>query len=75
MNPVGLYFASGESLYAGVPVLILAIVAPPFLKFPWMLRLQNPAVWLALALLVIFFILLPGILWSAFARERLEVLP
>jgi iron(III) transport system permease protein len=29
----------------------------------------------ALALLVIFFILLPGILWSAFARERLEVLP
>jgi iron(III) transport system permease protein len=29
----------------------------------------------ALALLVIFFILLPGILWSAFARERMEVLP
>lgn len=29
----------------------------------------------ALALLVIFFILLPGVLWSAFGRERLEVLP
>ena len=29
----------------------------------------------ALALLVIFFILLPGLLWSLFARGRLEVLP
>jgi iron(III) transport system permease protein len=29
----------------------------------------------ALALLVIFFILLPGILWSAFARSRMELLP
>ncbi len=29
----------------------------------------------ALALLVVFFILLPGILWSAFARGRVEVLP
>lgn len=29
----------------------------------------------ALALLVIFFVALPGLLWSIFARERLEVLP
>ncbi len=29
----------------------------------------------ALALIVVFFILLPGLLWSAFARERMEVLP
>jgi len=27
----------------------------------------------ALALLIVFFILLPGILWSAFGRERWEV--
>jgi hypothetical protein len=29
----------------------------------------------ALALIVVFFVLLPGLLWSLFARERLEVLP
>jgi iron(III) transport system permease protein len=29
----------------------------------------------ALALLVLFFIFLPGILWTAFARARMEVLP
>ena len=29
----------------------------------------------ALALMVVFFILLPGLLWSAFARDRMEVLP
>lgn len=29
----------------------------------------------ALALLVVFFVLLPGLLWSLFARRRLEVLP
>jgi hypothetical protein len=29
----------------------------------------------ALSLLVMFTILLPGILWSVFARKRLEVLP
>jgi len=29
----------------------------------------------ALCLLIVFFILLPGLLWSLFARQRLEVLP
>jgi ABC-type spermidine/putrescine transport system permease subunit II len=29
----------------------------------------------ALALLVVFFVLLPGLLWSLFARRRLEFLP
>lgn len=29
----------------------------------------------ALALMVVFFILLPGLLWTAFARKRMEVLP
>ena len=29
----------------------------------------------ALALLAVFFVLLPGLLWSLFARQRLEVLP
>jgi len=32
MNPVALYFASGESLYLGVGLLVLAIFLSPFLK-------------------------------------------
>jgi hypothetical protein len=29
----------------------------------------------ALALLLVFLIVLPGLLWSLFARKRLELLP
>jgi acyl-CoA thioesterase-1 len=53
MNPVGLYFASGDSLYAGVGLLLLAVVTSPYLKPPWLLRLRNLAAWMALALMVI----------------------
>jgi len=52
MNPVALYFASGESLYAGVAILMLAIVVSPFLKRQMMLRLRSVVAWLALVLTV-----------------------
>jgi lysophospholipase L1-like esterase len=52
MNPLALYFASGESLYAGVAILMLVIVVSPFLKHQWMLRLRSVVAWLALALIV-----------------------
>jgi acyl-CoA thioesterase I len=52
MNPVALYFASGESLYPGVAVLVLAIVVSPFLKRSWLFRLRNVSAWLASGMIV-----------------------
>jgi len=52
MNPVALYFASGESLYLGVAVLALAIFVSPFLTRAGLLRLRNAGAWLALAMIV-----------------------
>ena len=52
MNPVALYFASGESLYLGVTLLVLVIIASPFLKNTWLLRLRNAGAWLGLAMIV-----------------------
>jgi hypothetical protein len=50
MNPVGLYFASGDSLYVGAALLMLAITVSPYVKRRWLLRLRNLAAWLALAM-------------------------
>ncbi len=52
MNPAALYFASGDSLYLGSVLLLVAIVASPHLKRHWMLLSRNVASWLALALMV-----------------------
>jgi len=52
MNPVALYFASGDSLYAGAGILLLAVVGSPFAQERWLLRLRNLAAWLALVLMV-----------------------
>jgi len=52
MNPAALYFASGDSLYSGGILLLLAIVASPYLKRRWMLLARNIASWSALALMV-----------------------
>ena len=51
MNPVALYFASGESLYLGVSLLVLVIVASPFLKKTWSPRLRNVGAWLGLMMI------------------------
>jgi acyl-CoA thioesterase-1 len=49
MNPVALYFASGESFYLGAVLLILVMIASP-LKRARLLR--NVAAWLGLAMMV-----------------------
>jgi acyl-CoA thioesterase I len=52
VNPAVLYFASGESLYFGAVLLLLAVAASPYLRRSWLLRSRNIAVWLALAMIV-----------------------
>jgi hypothetical protein len=52
MNPIVLYFASGESLYPGAAILMLAILSSPFLQHRWLLRLRSVAVWLALIMII-----------------------
>lgn len=52
MNPVVVYFASGDSLYAGALLLLLAVVFSRYVKQRWLLRLRNLAAWLGLALMV-----------------------
>jgi acyl-CoA thioesterase I len=52
MNPVALYFASGDSLYAGAGLLLLAVIISRYLKESWFLRLRNLVAWLGLALMV-----------------------
>ena len=51
MNPVFLYFASGESLYPGA-ALLLAAVAIGHSKSGWMLRSRNVTAWIGLALMI-----------------------
>ena len=48
-----MYFASGESLYLGAGLLLLAIVSPAFLKHRWILRVRNLLAWVALALMIV----------------------
>jgi 4-amino-4-deoxy-L-arabinose transferase-like glycosyltransferase len=52
MNPVFLYFASGDSLYTGAGLLLLAVVISRYLRERRWLRLRNLAAWLGLALMV-----------------------
>src|SRR5262249_24430497 len=51
-NPVGLYFASGDSFYFGAFLLITAIVTSPLLKHRWMFLARNVASWVGLAMMV-----------------------
>jgi len=52
MSRIALYFASGESLYLGAALLLLAVVAPVLLKRTWMLRIRNVVAWVALVFMV-----------------------
>ena len=51
MNPVFLYFASGDSLYAGAVLLLLAVIVARFARQRWLVRLRNLAAWVALVLI------------------------
>jgi hypothetical protein len=64
MNLVALYFASGDCLYFGSFLLLLAIVASPLLKHHWMLLLRNIASWIGLAFMVMAS---PTIFWGVAA--------
>lgn len=47
-----MYFASGESLYLGSGLLLLAVILSAFQKHSWWLRARNSLAWLALALMI-----------------------
>jgi hypothetical protein len=70
MNPVVLYFASGDSLYVGAALLMLVILISPYLKHCWALRIRNISGWLALGMIVMacppFSWFVDGIFLAAF---------
>jgi len=52
MNPAASYFASGESLYPGAGLLVLAVAVTPYLRRPWLVLLGSLATWLGFAMMV-----------------------
>jgi lysophospholipase L1-like esterase len=52
MSRIALYFASGESLYLGAALLLLAVAVPVLLKRTWVLRIRNVVAWIALVFMV-----------------------
>jgi acyl-CoA thioesterase I len=52
MNPLMLYFSSGESLYSGAGLLLLLIALTPFIKNRWLLRVRALLLWISLAFMV-----------------------
>jgi uncharacterized membrane protein len=52
VNPILLYFASGESLYSGAALLLVTVAISPHLTHRRPLRLRNIVTWLALAMIV-----------------------
>jgi acyl-CoA thioesterase-1 len=51
MNPIALYFASGESLYAGSALMLLLVALTPFAQNRWLRRLHSLLIWIALAMM------------------------
>jgi acyl-CoA thioesterase-1 len=82
MNPLALYFASGESLYAGAATLLLTVLASRSAMKPRLSRLRNLASWFALALMVMacppfawivdWIFLATLVLWLAMANDWLK---
>ena len=52
MNPLALYFASGESLYSGAVLLLFVIAGSPYARQRWHLLTRNILAWIALAMMV-----------------------
>jgi acyl-CoA thioesterase I len=59
MNPLALYFASGESLYPGFAILLLIIAVSRWARSAWHLRLRNIAAILSLVLILLSGVPLP----------------
>jgi acyl-CoA thioesterase-1 len=53
MNPIVLYFASGESLYSGAALLLLLLALTPLVRKRWFAALRVPLVGVSLALMVL----------------------
>jgi hypothetical protein len=51
VNPIVLYFASGEALYPGALLMLLLIAASPFLRTTWHFRTRNILAWFALIIM------------------------
>jgi acyl-CoA thioesterase I len=66
LNPIVLYFASGESLYSGALLLLVVILVSPFLRQKWTGPLRNIFGWLALLLIVMSSPPFPWIVDAAF---------
>ncbi len=66
MNPIVLYFASGESLYSGALLLLIVILVSPFLRQNWTGLLRNVFGWLALLMIVMSSPPFPWIVDAAF---------
>jgi len=66
MSPVALYFASGESLYVGTPLLLALVFISRWLERRWLLRLRNITAWVALAMIVMASPPLPWIIDAIF---------
>jgi acyl-CoA thioesterase-1 len=66
MNPVVLYFASGESLYPGAAILLIVIAISPLLRSLWLVRLRNISAWFALIMIVMACPPFPWIVDAAF---------
>jgi hypothetical protein len=64
MSPLVLYFASGESLYAGAVLLLFSIAISSFLKRGWQRLWRNIVAWLGLALMLMAS---PPISWAVYA--------
>jgi acyl-CoA thioesterase I len=66
MNPVVLFFASGESLYVGASALLILIAGSPYLKACWILRCRNIAAWISLAMIALASPPFPWMVWAVF---------
>ena len=69
MNPLVLYFASGETLYIGGGILLVTIILSPWAKSRWQKRLRNLAAIVGLLLMILSCAPLPWILYGGLAAS------
>jgi acyl-CoA thioesterase-1 len=67
VSPLALYFASGESLYSGAMLLLLAVLSSLYEKPRWLFWLRRTATWLGLAMIVMASPPFPWVVDAIFA--------
>jgi hypothetical protein len=53
MNPIALWLASGESLYAGAGLLVLVAILSLWVRNKWQMRGRNLLAWVGLAMVLL----------------------